>query len=138
MKYTELLSIPIRVLGIYIFYSAALVMMRQYFLLTQAAPTNSEDYQTYAIIAILEVSLIPVTALALIKFPLTISKLLTPTSTEGTLNTNITAEQLQSAALCILGIYILSKNISDLIFNTAGSLATLGSLQNILAESASS
>ncbi|WP_339522086.1 hypothetical protein [Pseudomonas sp. EA_35y_Pfl2_R111] len=126
MKYTELLSIPIRVLGIYIFYSTFLAVIRQYFLLTQVAATNSGEYKTYAAIAIFEISFMLIAALALTKLPLTISKFLTPVNSESTLNTNITAEQLQSVALCILGIYIITKNISDLIFNAAWLISYIG------------
>jgi hypothetical protein len=126
MKYTELLSIPIRVLGIYIFYSAFLAVINQYFILSQVAAANSSDYKIYAIAAILEVGFMLIAALALTRLPLTISNFLTPTRSESTFNTSITSEQLQSAALCVLGIYIITDNIPDLIFNTARLISYLG------------
>lgn len=119
MKYTELLSIPIRVLGIYIFYSAFLAIINQYFILNQLATDHSSDYKIYAIAAVLEVGVMLVAALALTKLPLTISNLLTPKCSESTFNISITSEQLQSAALCIMGIYIITESIPDLAFNTA-------------------
>ena len=119
MKYTELLSIPIRVLGIYIFYSAFLAAINQYFILNQVAGNNSSDYRSYVIAAVIEVGFMLIAAFALTKLPLTISKFLTPTSSESTFNTSITSEQLQSAALCVLGIYVITNNIPDLIFSAA-------------------
>tara|TARA_Y100000591_G_C21390243_1_gene477846 strand:- start:227 stop:517 length:291 start_codon:yes stop_codon:yes gene_type:complete len=83
MKYTELLSIPIRVLGVYIFYSAFLAVIRHYFALGQVAETNPDAYKTYAVTAILEVSIMVITAFLLVKLPLTISKLLSPAKTES-------------------------------------------------------
>tara|TARA_Y100001938_G_scaffold147883_1_gene230141 strand:+ start:83 stop:622 length:540 start_codon:yes stop_codon:yes gene_type:complete len=119
MKYTELLSIPIRVLGVYIFYSAFLAVIRHYFALGQVAETNPDAYKTYAVTAILEVSIMVITAFLLVKLPLTISKLLSPAKTESTLSASITFEQLQSVALCILGMYILTKTIPEFILNAA-------------------
>jgi uncharacterized membrane protein YjgN (DUF898 family) len=119
MKYTELLSIPIRVLGVYIFYSAFLAVIRHYFALGQVAATNPDVYKIYAITAMLEVSVMLVAAFLLVKLPLTISRLLSPMQAESTLSTSITFEQLQSVVLCILGIYILTKATPELILNAA-------------------
>ena len=94
--------------------------------MTQVAATNPGEYKTYAAIAIFEISFMLIAALALTKLPLTISKFLSPVNSESTLNTNITAEQLQSVALCILGIYIITKNISDLIFNAVWLISYIG------------
>lgn len=119
MKYTELLSIPVRVLGIYILYSAFLSAKNQYFILSQVGNTNHDEYKIYATTAILEVSLMLIAAFALTKLPLTTSKFLSPTCFKSTFNSDITSEQLQSAAICVLGIYTAIKNIPDLMFNTA-------------------
>lgn len=119
MKYTELLSIPIRVLGIYIFYSAFLAAVRQYFILSQTAATVPGEHRIYVAAVMLEVGFMLIAALALTRFPLAISRFLTPAHPESTLNTSTTSEQLQSVALCVLGIYIIAKNIPDLVFNSA-------------------
>lgn len=119
MKYTELLSIPIRVLGFYILYSAFIAATGHYFALIQATSTNPDAYKTYSITATAEVSMMLVTAFLLTKLPLKIAKLISTTQTENTLSTNIKCEQLQSVALSILGIYILTSATPDLIFNAA-------------------
>ena len=120
MKLTELLSIPLRIFGIYFLYSAFLASIRQYHFLVQAASiTNDGEYRTYIVIAVIEAGVLIISGLALLKLPLTISRLLISQKDESQLSTTFTTDQMQSVAFCILGVYIISSGIPDFVNNAS-------------------
>jgi len=120
MKGIELLALGLRLVGIYgllkgiQFVSIAIGSVRQYSMMMP-----DEDFSLWY--GIFGVSLLVyfLAALVLIVFPVKIAKRLMPRSDEQAPLIQISAQELQVVAFTILGVYVLSWAIPDLVSRAA-------------------
>lgn len=120
MKGIELLALGLRLVGIYgllkgiQFISIAIGSVRQYSMMSP-----DENFSLWYGIFGVSLLLYFLAALALIVFPVQIAKKLMPRSDEQAPLTHIGAQELQVVAFTILGIYVLSWAIPDLVSRAA-------------------
>jgi len=120
MTLAQLLSIPLRILGIYLLYLAFISSIRLcQFLAETANVTNVSEYKIHLARVIIEASFLIIFSLVLLKLPLTISRLLIPKKHDSEISTTLTTDQMQSVAFCVLGVYITSMAIPDFTNNAS-------------------
>ena len=118
MKSIELLSIGIRLLGIYAILMALQTAVIQYQSIQQFVIASNGGAPIYVYVGILEVLLILFVSYVMIKFPTSLAKWLLPKSPEGEVLLDGSAKDIQTTLFCVLGVYILSWAIPD-FFNNA-------------------
>lgn len=120
MKATDLLTIALRIFALYLLYSTFMTAIQQYQYIHQVANVSAPgDVRGLVFLAIGQVACLLLVALALLKFPQTIARrLAAPASTE-TSTTGINAQELQSVAFCILGVYLVARSLADFFNNAA-------------------
>ena len=120
MKTNELLAIGIRLLGIYFLIQFVQFIGAAYFSYTQVV-LSMPDINTHIISVgyIITAVMILIFSLAFIKFPATVANKLLPNTSNDSPLLSGSAKELQLAGFSLLGIYILSWSIPDLIHNSA-------------------
>ena len=116
MKSIEALGISVRVLGIFLLVT----LLRDMPLTMMATSQFNNDFldTNYPMIIYVVLSFIfLICTLIMIKFPISISKLLLPKTEISSSELNNDLDTLQITAITILGIYILSSAIPDLTNN---------------------
>lgn len=114
MKIVELLAVGIRILGIYLVLQI-LMSFSEIYQLYQF--TGDAGIAAYPYVLVAEVIVLGLVAFALIKFPITISRKLIPNDPDEKLNLPNNAEKLIAVAFVVIGVYILTWSVPDLIFN---------------------
>lgn len=120
MKTTDLLAIALRLFALFLLYSAFVMAIQHYQYIHQAANTGTGDgIGGLIILGIIQVGGLLLAAAILLKFPMTFARRLAPApepepeaSSRG-----INADELQSVAFCVLGVYLLARGLADLLFN---------------------
>jgi hypothetical protein len=110
MKTIDLLSIGLRLFGCYLIYSCLYMV----FLLPMYLQQDETGVNSHAPIY-LPMVINFLLGILLFKFPVTISKWLLPKNTGMDDEISITAKNLQACLICILGIYILSMYIPEVV-----------------------
>jgi hypothetical protein len=120
MTLAQLLSIPLRIFGIYLLYLAFISSIRLFQFLAQTASiTDESGYKIQLARVFIEAGFLIISSLALLKLPLTISRLLIPKKHDSEISTSLTTDQMQSVAFCVLGVYIISMAIPDFTNNAS-------------------
>jgi hypothetical protein len=109
MKAIELLSIGLRLLGLYLIFSCIymLFVFSAYFQQDEMGGSSAPSYLPIVINCLI--------GIVLIKFPLSISKWLLPNNIVIDDTVSVSAKNLQTCLICILGIYIMSMYIPEVI-----------------------
>ncbi|MDX5372329.1 MAG: hypothetical protein LPK18_07825 [Pseudomonadaceae bacterium] len=120
MKATDLLAIALRLFALFLLYSAFVAAVQQYHYIRQAAAVGSpDDMRVLLVLTIGQVGGLLLAAFALLKFPVTIARRLAPMPERETPAAGIDAEELQSVAFCILGVYLIARGLADFLHNGA-------------------
>ena len=117
MKSIELLSIGIRLLGIYVVFMALQTVVIQYQSIQQFAIASNGGAPVYAYVGLIEVLLMVLASFVMIKFPTSLAKWLLPKSSDGEILLDGSAKDIQTTLFCVLGVYILSWAIPDFFNN---------------------
>lgn len=120
MKGIELLALGLRLVGIYgllrgiQFISIAIGTIRQY-----SVMMPGEDLLLWYVIFGVSLVVYFLAVLALIVFPASIAAKLIPKGDEQAPLVQVSAAELQVIAFTVLGVYILSWSLPDLVYNVA-------------------
>ncbi|SDJ80711.1 hypothetical protein [Microbulbifer yueqingensis] len=117
MKSRELLSVGLRVCGVLLIFLGLRTISNQYMSLGMLSYNGDERIQVYAVVTVIEIALIFLLALALLKFPNLVAKKLLPRESDDKVEFSKNGKELLSIAFCLMGVYILSWAIPDLVNN---------------------
>lgn len=117
MKSHELLSVGLRVCGVILVFLGLRTISTQYMSLAMLSFNGDESIRVYAVLTVIEIILIFVLALTFLKFPNIVARKLLPQESEEKIELSKNGENLLSVALCIIGVYIFSWAVPDLINN---------------------
>lgn len=120
MKSIEVLALGIRVIGIFSILEILQFTATSYAAIQQWAYVNPGESITawlvlYGCIGLLLIAV----CFLLIKFPITVSRLLLPNANDDEPVFNGSADDLRISAFIIIGVYILSWAIPDFIYNAS-------------------
>lgn len=120
MKATELLAIALRIFALFLLYSTFVTAIQQYQYIHQAANVSAPgDIRGLIAVAVGEVIGLLLIALFMLKFPMTIARRLAPPPSTATEASGLGAEELQSVAFCVLGVYLVASSLADFFNNGA-------------------
>ncbi|WP_043309238.1 hypothetical protein [Pseudomonas sp. ML96] len=118
MKASDLLAIALRISALYLLFRTFLLAVQQYQYVSQLANVSySGKAPGAAILGIAMVLGLGLVSLALLKFPVTIARWLTPATADKPLSINLSVDELQSAAFCVLGVYLIAMGLADFANN---------------------
>ncbi|WP_444907883.1 hypothetical protein ACJJIR_07640 [Microbulbifer sp. SSSA008] len=117
MKPQELLSVGLRVCGVLLIFLGLRTISSQYMSLGMLSYELDERIQVYAVVTVIEIALIFLLALIFLKFPNSVAKKLLPHESDNNVELSKNGKELLSIAFCLLGVYILSWAIPDLVNN---------------------
>lgn len=117
MKSKELYGIGIRLIGIYLLFTAITNGIKHGQMGFAYASNGYPELQTYLTFAVIEVMFTLVFSLVFIKFPLSIAKLISPRGVESVVDFSGNAKAIIDIFTCLLGVYILSWAIPDVFDN---------------------
>lgn len=118
MRSIELFAIGLRLLGIYtLLLSADTATMLFQSMPNYVSAWNGEIPTLIISLAVAEVAAILIAGILLLKFPVSIARFLMPKADEADPILNGSAKDIQTAIFCVVGVYILSWAIPDLINN---------------------
>lgn len=117
MKSHELLSVGLRVCGVILVFLGLRTISNQYMYLGMLSYNGDESIQVYAVLTVVEIVLIFTLALTFLKFPNLVARKLLPQASEEKIELSKNGKDLLSIAFCVIGVYILSWAIPDLINN---------------------
>ena len=118
MKSIELLSIGVRLLGIYFFIDASRTGIYQYQTFLQFQSTSQSDMAVFTYFAIIQVVLLFLASLLMLKFPVSIAKWLLPKTHDNEVAFDGSTRDIEISIFSIVGVYILSWAIPDLFHNS--------------------
>jgi hypothetical protein len=117
MKSIELLAIGIRLLGIYMIVLIVQTAFRNVGLL-EFVDTVSESASSGALaLLIAQLLFMAMVCLILLKFPVTVSKWLLPRTRDDEVLLTGTAQDVQTALFCVLGVWLVITSVPQLIEN---------------------
>lgn len=120
MKTTDLLAIALRLFALFLLYSAFVLAIQQYHYIRQAADIGSpDDMRVLLGLGIGQVGGLLLVAFVMLKFPTTLARRLAPMPDQEAKADGIGAEELQSVAFCILGVYLIAQGLADFLYNGA-------------------
>lgn len=120
MKATDLLAIALRLFALYLLYMAFATAIQQYQYLQQVGNVSAPgDTRGLVAVAFGQVFGLLLVAVALLKFPMTIARRLAPPTADEAQSQGLSAQELQSVAFCVLGVYLVAQGLADLIYNAA-------------------
>ena len=117
MKSIELLSIGIRLLGIYVFIYAFRTGIHQYQVVTQFRSIYQEDMVALHYAALVQVGLLFIASFLMFKFPVSLAKWLLPKTKGCEVVLDGSAKDIEVSIFVVIGVYILSWAIPDLFNN---------------------
>lgn len=117
MKSIELLATGLRLVGIYLILIAINTGFRNYQSLVQFSGAGGANLDGFFFFVVVQVFLLALASVILIKFPSIIAKWLIPDTKQGETVLNGSAKDIQTSLFCVLGVYILSWSIPDLLHN---------------------
>ncbi len=117
MKSNELYGIGVRLIGIYLLFLCIQTILKHLQMWQIYAFNGEVDIGSYGYLMVAEVLFIAVVGFVFIKFPLTIAKKINPKGQESTIEFTDKGQAILEVFVCILGIYILSWSIPDLLDN---------------------
>ncbi len=117
MKSIELLATGIRLLGIYVFINAAQMGITQYSMNYQLNNNFYEGAEIYLYAGIILTGVLVFISLIMLKFPVTIANWLLPKTKGDEVVFDGSARDIEVSAFVIIGVYILSWTIPDLLDN---------------------
>ncbi|WP_066963055.1 hypothetical protein [Microbulbifer sp. Q7] len=117
MKSHELLSVGLRVCGVLLIFLGLRTISSQYMSLGMLSYNGDERIRIYALVTVIEIALIFIVALTLLKFPNLVAKKLLPRDSDDKYELSKNGKEFLSITFCLLGVYILSWAIPDLINN---------------------
>ncbi|MCV6613740.1 MAG: hypothetical protein OIF35_02105, partial [Cellvibrionaceae bacterium] len=120
MKSIELLSTGIRLLGIYTLIYALRTSVSQFQLLPQykSGAVGIEQYMAMYIYTALGVlALLLLAAFVMIKFPRALASWILPKTKESDIDFNGSSRDVEISVFTIIGVYMLTWAIPDLLYN---------------------
>ncbi|MBY6190679.1 hypothetical protein KUV22_09660 [Microbulbifer agarilyticus] len=117
MKYRELMSVGLRVCGVILVFLGLRTVSNQYMSLAMLSFNEDPNIRFYAVLTVVQIFLIFFLAFVFIKFPNLLARKLLPSECEESIELSKNGRYLLSVAFCIMGVYILSWAIPDLINN---------------------
>jgi len=132
MKSIELLSIGIRLLGIYTLLLAAKTAGALFQAIPQLGMAKQNGFaDIFMFIAGGEVVLLILAGVLMLKLPYSIACWLLPQTPDTEPVLNGSAKDIQTAIFCVLGVYILSRAMPDLVNNSLFWYATANTTNSI-------
>ncbi|MEK1904606.1 MAG: hypothetical protein AAAB13_02410 [Pseudomonas sp.] len=120
MKTTDLLAIALRIFALFLLYTTFVTAIQQYQYIHQAANVSVPgDIRGLIVVGLGKVIGLLLMALAMLKFPMTLARRLAPPSDTEANTGGISAQELQSVAFCVLGVYLVARSIADFFNNGA-------------------
>ena len=116
MQSIEVLAVGIRILGIFLLVTLLREMPLIIETISQYGSMDSKPNNSMTIYALLSLVFI-LLSLIMIKFPLSVSKLLISKSSVSSEKLDSNSHVVQTTAIVILGVFILSRAIPDLVNN---------------------
>lgn len=140
MKATDLLAIALRLFALFLLYRAFVTAIQQYQYIHQVANVSAPgDIRGLVVVGVGQVIGLLLIAIVMLKFPLTIARRLAPPPSNEPETTSLGAQELQSVAFCVLGVYLLARGLADFFNNGAWIIyllrATPAEQQNLVAYS---
>ncbi|MDP1521487.1 hypothetical protein Q8A57_10950 [Porticoccus litoralis] len=117
MKSIELLSTGIRLLGIYVFLSAIGSGATQYQAVVQFRSISQDDMAVFTYVGLAQVVLMVIAALFMVKFPVSLAKLILPKTKNNEVALNGSVKDIEVSLFAVIGVYILSWAIPDFFHN---------------------
>lgn len=118
MKLYEATALAIRILGIYLLLDAISFAVDLYGQREQFIAMRELDFLDILIpLFFSSIGFFTLTGLICIKFPVSIAKYVVPTSSVNQPTINLNSNDFSNLAITILGLYILSWAIPDVIYN---------------------
>lgn len=117
MKSIEILSVGIRLLGIYVFVNAFRLGANQYQAVIQYRSISEEDMSLFAYVSFGLVVLMLMASITMIKYPAFLSRWILPKTKEDEVIFDGTAKDIEVSIFTVIGVYILSWTIPDFVQN---------------------
>jgi len=117
MKASELLAVGVRLCGVMLVVVGLKSIARHYQTFSMMNFNGDIDTTWLAYIAVGELLIVFLLSVLFIKFPMTFAKKLLPVDELLTVDFSDGAESFMSVCFCVLGVYILSWAIPDLVDN---------------------
>jgi len=118
MKSIEIYGVGIRLIGVYLIFNCVQTALEYFQSLNIVGISDTHGMGLYLTIASIEVLFLAIAAAIFIKFPLTLAKWLSPASSTEDLSFSKNSNAILDVLVCLLGIYILSWAIPDLVDNS--------------------
>ena len=117
MKSIELLSTGIRLLGIYVFLYSIRVSIYQYQAIIQFKSSSQDDVATFIYLGAAQFICLFVASIIMFKFPVSVSSWILPKTKVNEPVFNGTSQDIEISFFIIIGVYILSWSMPDLLNN---------------------
>ena len=116
MKASDLIAIALRLMALYLFFTALSTIVQQLQISSMALGNGfGSAYIAAVIVGLVHIAIPLLGGLALFRFPQTIARWLLPSDSDLPMAIGMTANELQSAAFCIFGVYLVAVGIPDVI-----------------------
>ena len=116
MKASDLIAIALRLMALYLVLIALETALQQVMLFNQdIGDVFSGAYLAMVFVGLLQTATPLLAGLVLFNFPRTIARWLLPGDSDLPIAIGMTGDELQTAAFCILGVYLVAIGIPDVL-----------------------
>lgn len=116
MKASDLIAIALRLLSLYLVFIALETALQQVLLFKQGiGDVFGGAYLAMVFVGLLQTAMPLLAGLVLFNFPRTIAHRLLPNDNDLPITIGMTSDELQTAAFCILGVYLVAIGIPGVL-----------------------
>ena len=116
MKASDLIAIALRLMALYLFFTALSTIVQQLQISSMALGNGfGSAYIAAVIVGLVHIAIPLLGGLALFRFPQTIARWLLPSDSDLPITIGMTSDELQTAAFCILGVYLVTLGIPEVL-----------------------